>query len=64
MMIAILVVLLLVCALGWLNQYVSTAALIMCILEKGYTPPSEAEMKACAAEVWKRVLKIKSKNDL
>lgn len=63
-MIAILIALLSLCAWRWLNQYVSTAALIMYILEKGYTPPSEAEMKACAAEVWKRVLKIKSKNDL
>lgn len=63
-MTAILIVLLLICAFGWFKWYVCTTALIMFALEKGYTPPSKAEMKACAVEVLMRMLKLKSKNDL
>lgn len=61
MMIAILIVLLLICAFGWFKWYVGATAFVMCTLKKGYTPPSEAEMKACAVEVAMSMLKLKSK---
>ena len=63
MVVVILIVLLLVCAFGWLNQWVSTAALILFAQAKGNTPPSDAEMKACLKTVWKRVLGIKIGSD-
>lgn len=53
-----LIALLVVCALGWLNQWVCNAALIMCLMDRGGMPPEE-EIKKNLDFAWKRVLKIK-----
>lgn len=58
LVITTLILLLLWCTFQLLKQCVCSAALITWILSKGYTPPSDVEMKACLVEVWKRVLKI------
>ena len=54
----VLIVLLAVCAFGWLNQYVCNAALIMCLMARGGMPP-EDEVKKNLDFAWKQVLKIK-----
>jgi hypothetical protein len=46
-----------ICAVGWLNRWVSCAALVKYILDKGYTPPSDEETKACAEYVWNKLLR-------
>lgn len=48
-----------VCAIGWLNRWVTTTAMIMYFLGKGCPEPTEEEMKACLSEVWHRVLTLK-----
>lgn len=47
-----------VSACGWLVSWVASAALAKYIKDKGYTPPSDEEMKACCTYVWKKLLKI------
>lgn len=46
-----------ICAIGWLARYVSTAAIIYFIEKKGYTQPSRAEIKACTCWVVKQLFK-------
>lgn len=46
-----------ICALGWLNSWVARAALAKYILDKGYTPPSDEEARACATYVWSKLLR-------
>ena len=48
-----------ICGLGWLVCWVGSAALAKYILDKGYKPPSDEEMKACSMYVWKKLLRIK-----
>ena len=48
-----------ICAVGWLVRWVACAALAKYMIDKGYTPPTDEESKACALYVWKRLLKIK-----
>lgn len=47
-----------ICAFGWLNRWVGCAALAMYIASKEYTPPTDEELRACLAEVWRRVLTL------
>ena len=54
---ALLAAALIVCAIGWLNRWVACAALAKYILDKGYTPPTDAEARACAAYVWRKLLR-------
>lgn len=49
-----------ICAIGWLNRYVCCLALILYIFGKGYKLPSAVEMKACLKEVWKRILGVRN----
>lgn len=44
MIVTILVIATIVCAFGWLTRWVSTAALLMWIEEKGYTLPDRTEI--------------------
>lgn len=41
-----------------LFYWVGSAALAKYIKDKGYTPPSDEEMKACCAYVWKKIFHI------
>ncbi len=47
-----------VCAIGWLLYWVGAAALAKYMMDKGYKPPSDKEMKACTVYVWKKLLHI------
>ena len=46
-------------AIKWLSCWVGNAALVKYMLDKGYTPPSDEEMKACCMYAWEKVLHIK-----
>lgn len=46
-----------ICSLGWLVRSVSTMAMSYYIFKKGYTPPSDDEMKECTQYVVKHLLK-------
>ena len=59
MLVGILTVAFIVCAFGWLNRWVACAALTKYMLDKGYTPPSDEEAKACAIWAWKKLFKVK-----
>jgi hypothetical protein len=48
-----------ICAVGWLTYWVGSAALAKYMMDKGYTPPSENEMKECSTYVWKKLLHIR-----
>ena len=48
-----------ICAIGWLCYWVASAALAKYMLDKGYTPPSDKEMKACSMYVWNQLLRRK-----
>lgn len=51
----------LVCALGWLNQWVACAALAKYMMDKEYETPSDEEAKRCAAYVWNKLLRRQDK---
>lgn len=55
----ILLIAAVICAIGWLCQWIGTAALTMYMLEKQYMPPTDSELKAYITKVWMKVLKIK-----
>lgn len=46
MLVVILAVAVVVCAFNWLNRWVACAALAKYMFDKGYTPPSDEEVKA------------------
>lgn len=46
-----------ICGIGWLCYWVSTAALIMYMIGKEYTLPTDEELRACTAEVIRRKIK-------
>ena len=58
-LIVILAITSVVCAAGWLCQWVGSAALAIFMLEKQYTPPTDAELRMCISRVWLRLLHIK-----
>lgn len=45
-------------SIGWLCYWVGSAALVKYMMDKGYTPPSDEEMRACSTYVWKKIFKI------
>lgn len=45
------------CGVGWLNRYVSTAAMIYYLEKKGYTAPNDEEIRECTRWVIMRLLK-------
>lgn len=47
MLTAIFMITTIVCAIGWLKRYISTLALLYYIEKKGYTYPSDSEIKEC-----------------
>lgn len=49
-----------VCGVGWLCYWLSTASLIMYIIGKEYTLPTDEEWKACMDEVVRRKFKRES----
>lgn len=60
MLYAIFAVAIIVCAFGWLNRWVATAALVKYMLDKGYAAPSDEELKVCCVYVWKKLLRKRS----
>lgn len=48
-----------ICGIGWLTYWVGTAALAKYMMDKGYKPPSEEEMKACSVYVWTKLFHLK-----
>lgn len=60
----ILSILLIFFFVGWLKWKISTRALVYYITKKGYTPPSDSEMKACTAYVVRKMLHQKDQTEL
>lgn len=58
MITAILAITTLISTLGCVAYWVGSAALAKYMMDKGYTPPSDEEMKACCAYVWRKLLHI------
>lgn len=48
-----------VCGFGWLKTNISLHAVILYLLSKGYTPPTDAELRACCEVVVKRMFGLK-----
>ena len=49
-----------VCGIGWLCYWLSSASLVMFMIAKGYTLPTEVELKACMKEVIKKKCNFKN----
>ena len=47
-----------VSSIGWLSYWVGTAALVNYMKAKGYTLPSDEELKECNTYVLKKILHI------
>lgn len=56
---AIVTLIAIVCAVKWLCLWVGNAALILYMLKKEYTLPSDEEIEACLTEAWRHTLRIK-----
>lgn len=48
-----------ICAIGWLTRYISTAALVYYIKKKGYAQPNENEIRECTLWVAKHLFNVK-----
>lgn len=48
-----------VCGIGWLSYWIGSAALAKYMLDQGYAPPSDEELKKCSNWVIRRMLKLK-----
>lgn len=48
----------LICGIGWFTRYVSCAALIYYMNEKGYIPPTEKEIEVSVRFIIARILKL------
>ena len=46
-------------SVGWFCYWVGSAALAKYMINKGYTPPSDDEMKACITYVVKKTFHIR-----
>lgn len=44
-----------VCGIGWVVRYISTAAIIYYLEKKGYTKPSDEDIKECTLWVIKHL---------
>lgn len=47
-----------ICGIGWLARYISTAAIIYFIEKKGYIQPNSTEMKECTHWVIRQLFKV------
>lgn len=45
--IAVLIVLCIICAAGWLKWKIATLSITYYLIRKGYTPPSKTEIEEC-----------------
>lgn len=48
-----------ICAIGWLCYWISCAAMLMYMIGKGYTLPTDEEQRACIREVAIRTFRLK-----
>lgn len=53
----VITVVAIICALGWLNQWACSAAIIAYLVDHKINPP-EAEIKENLNYVWRKVLRI------
>lgn len=51
-----------VCAIGWFFSRLSTKIIICYMIEKGYMPPTDEELKTCSQKVIKRTFTFGRKN--
>lgn len=49
-----------ICGIGWLSYWLCTASLVMYMIGKEYTLPTDEEWRACMIEVIKRKIKLES----
>lgn len=49
-----------ICAIGWINRWVTTAALIKFMYDKKYTMPSVKELNECLLYTWRHLLHLDS----
>lgn len=51
-----------VCAAGWFFSWLSTRILLCFMREKGYTPPTREELRACSRKTVEETFKVSWKN--
>lgn len=51
MLTVILLVAIIVCAIQWLGNNLAVGGLVLYMAEKGYTPPTKRELRACIKKV-------------
>lgn len=56
-MTAIFIITTLICAIGWITRYVSSAALIYYMEKTGYKLPNDKEMEECTRFVVRHLFK-------
>lgn len=54
----ILVIIAAVCGIKWFFSWVGGRAIVLYMLGKGYTPPTDEELKACVMEVLRRTFHL------
>lgn len=52
----VLIVLLVICAVGWLVSYVTGLTICYYLVDKGYQLPPDEELQECARIVWRHLL--------
>ncbi len=52
------IILVIVCAMGWLLRWVSCVALLLYMESRNYQKPTNEEMKFFSAVVWKRLFHL------
>lgn len=55
----VLIVIAAMCGFGWLKNRIGLQAMILYLLSKGYTPPADAELRACCEVAVKRMFGLK-----
>lgn len=56
MLVGVLLIATIVCAVGWFCARLSTMTLLQFMNEKGYTFPTDAELKMCSRKVAEQML--------
>lgn len=51
-----------ICAAGWLISQLSIKIILCYMKEKGYTPPTDSELKACSRKVTKAMFTLSRKS--
>lgn len=51
-----------VCAAGWFFSWMSTRILLCFMREKGYTPPTREELRACSRKTVEKTFTVSEKS--